>query len=97
MRLTYQAFYIVLKSPVCICCSQFFISGRFSFSFVLGYGNLCDEEKEKEKLPEIKKLTTAYTKQMKRTFMKMNFLLTITLSYFLRNEWWLSEYKDREL
>ena len=29
-----------------------------------------------------KKLTTTYTKQMKRTFMKMNFLLTITLSYF---------------
>ena len=48
MRLTYQALYIVLKSPVCICCSQFFfISDDFCFSFVLGYGSICYEEKEK--------------------------------------------------
>ena len=47
MRLTYQALYIVLKSPVCICCSQFFLS-RVIFVFLLFWGMVVYVMKKKK-------------------------------------------------
>ena len=47
MRLTYQALYIVLKSPVCMCCSQFFLS-QVIFVFLLFWGMVVYVMKKKK-------------------------------------------------
>ena len=53
------SFKLNVQLSLCICCSYFFVSGNACFSFVFGYSNEV-ETKEKQKLPEIKKLTTTY-------------------------------------
>ena len=41
-----------------ICCRYFFISGIFCFSFVFGYGNVCQWSWNKIKITRYRKLTT---------------------------------------
>ena len=57
---------VIWQTPTefsCLCCSYIFISGVFCFSFVFGYGNVCEWSwnKGKIKITWVKKITTAYT------------------------------------